>query len=165
MKNIKIILAVLAVLWSYALISKLLFSGISNLMQIFLLMAACSFVAALILCSFDSIPWRQFRIFGSADDEDDSTSSSDQGLRRWQKVLCIVLMAPLAVIILPVALGAVPAMILYVTLARYRWIRRALIRLLRRRGVTLSWLLAFLVAPFILVRRLSRHIRFRPDAA
>jgi hypothetical protein len=133
-------------------------------LQMGLMMAALSFVAAFILCIFDSFPWRKFQIFSSSE-EDSGGVAPDQRLPWWQEALCIALVAPLAVIIIPVALGAVPAMILYVSIARFRWIRRAVRRLLRRRGIIFSWLLSFFVAPFVLIRRLLRYVRFRHNAA
>lgn len=140
----------------------------TDYIQMFTLMVACSFIATLILCSRDSFRWRQFR-FRSSDSSGDGVTSEDteqhEGLSWWRGFLLALFILPLAVVIIPVMTGALPAMLLYVGAARYRWLRRAVRRALRRRGVVCSWLFSSLIAILVLFTRCRRLGKVRHAAS
>jgi hypothetical protein len=125
------------------------------------MMVACSFLAALILGtieSFRSRRWKDFRFVDRFEDDSAVQEVAEDRVRWWQVVLAIVIGIPMAIILVPVMIGAIPAMFISVMLARLMWFRRAVRRHLRRRGVILSWLISFAVAPVLLIQRAGRYI-------
>ena len=133
----------------------------------FAMMAVCSFLATLILAAFDVTGWRRFRIWSRSSNEDGDCSweSSASDLNEqpktkwWYYAIFGPLLFGLAIVLIPVALGAIPAFFIVLGIARYRWFRRAVRRLLRRRRLRYSWIASFIVAPFVGICRLVRFIK------
>jgi hypothetical protein len=134
--------------------------------QHFILMAGLSFLAALLLCAWDSFRWRNFRPWG-VDEEDGHTSGEtplEKATPRWQIALGILIGVPLSVVILPVMVGAIPAMLVALYVVRARWNWRIIYRALRRRGAVMPTFESLFVAPFVTFWR-WRSRRTRSDAS
>jgi hypothetical protein len=91
--------------------------------QHFILVAGLSFLGALILCARDSFRWRKFKPLGVDDEDQDGTGQAplESVTPWWQIALGILIGVPLSVVILPVMVGAIPAMLVALYVARARW--------------------------------------------
>jgi hypothetical protein len=99
----------------------------------FILMAGLSFLAALILCAWDSFSWRKFKIW-DREEEDISGQAPLRSSRRWWHIaLTLMFAVPLLIILLPVFVGAAPALFLATMVSRAFWSWRITYRALRRR--------------------------------
>ena len=131
-------------------------SGLSYWEQ-FVMAVACSFLAALILCCFDSFRWRKFKLVERFEDDSPDQPGTNDQMRWWHVIFALVFGVPLAIILFPFLLGAVPALFLATMLARFLWLRRVVRRRLYRSGVAFSWPLSFAITPFVLINRAARH--------
>ena len=125
------------------------------------MMVVCSFLAALILGTIESCRsrrWKDFRFIERFEDDSVGQEVGEDRVRWWHVVLAIVIGIPMVIILVPVMIGAIPAMFISVILARLMWFRRAVRRHLRRRGVILSWFFSFAVVPLLLIQRAGRYL-------
>jgi hypothetical protein len=119
---------------------------------------ACSFIATLILCAWDSFRWRKSNLLATATEDEDAPAQAPlhDRIPWWQIAIGIVFGLTFLVLLFPVLLGALPALCLYVFLARVNFSRRITNRALRRRHVILAWLVSFMMTPYVMFLRWRR---------
>jgi hypothetical protein len=130
--------------------------------QHFILMAEFSFVAALMLGVWDCFRWRKFKIW-NREEENVSGQVPLRSSRRWWHIALTLLFAvPLFIVLLPVFVGATPALFVVAAVSRAGWNWRIIYRGLRRRRAVIPTFESFFVAPFVTFSRWrSRRSRQR----
>jgi purine-cytosine permease-like protein len=124
------------------------------------LMFGLSFVAACVLMAFDWFFRRRRGEEYQADDSDEAPPF------RWYYAFFVIVLVGLAIWLIPIIAGALLAVCVVVMLFSFIRTRRAVVRVLRRRGVRSPLVISCLLSPCVAIQRFFRYDRHhKHDAA